>query len=174
MGIEEAIRSIGFETVGRCDASELEVRSEVRDMCASDKCQSYGKSWACPPGCGDIDEYQAMIDSASTCVVAQTVMELEDDFDVETMLEAAEKNRERFDELRVLLDECAPEAKILTSGTCTICKPCTYPDAPCRFPEKRLVSMEAAGLVVSDVCTTAGIPYNHGKNTIAYTGCVLV
>ena len=174
MDIEEAILSIGFETTGSCPAADLEVRAEVRDMCAADKCQSYGKSWACPPGCGDIDGYQEMIDRASTCYVAQTVMELEDEFDVETMLEAAQANRDRFEALSRLLSEFAPEAKILASGTCTICKPCTYPDAPCRFPERRLVSMEAAGLVVSDVCTAAGIPYNHGKSTIAYTGCVLV
>ena len=61
----------------------------------------------------------------------------------------------------------------LSAGTCTLCKECTYPDAPCRFPDKRLVSMEAAGLVVSEVCTQAGIDYNHGPQTIAYSGCVL-
>lgn len=174
MDVAEAIASIGFEGTGCCPASSLVVRSEVRDMCASDKCQSYGKSWACPPGCGSIEEYQTMIAGMSTCYVAQTVMKLEDEFDVETMLEAAEKNRSRFDELREILAQCAPEAKILASGTCSLCSSCTYPDAPCRFPERRLVSMEAAGLVVSDVCVSAGVAYNHGKNTIAYTGCVLV
>ena len=174
MDVRDAIAQCGFDSVGECPASALEVRSEVRDMCAADKCQSYGKSWACPPGCGDIDAYQKMIDGKTTCFVAQTVRELEDEFDVETMLEAAEANRDRFEQLRELLAECAPEAKILASGTCTICSPCTYPDAPCRFPEQRLVSMEAAGLVVGDVCTIAGVPYNHGSDKIAYTGCVLV
>lgn len=174
MDVLEVIESIGFETVGSCPASALKVRSEVRDMCAADKCRSYGHSWACPPGCGDLAGYQEMIDGMSTCYVAQTVMELEDEFDIETMTEAAESNRERFERLSAVLAECVPGAKVLSSGTCTICKPCTYPDAPCRFPDRALVSMEAAGLVVGDVCTSAGIPYNHGKNKIAYTGCVLV
>jgi hypothetical protein len=34
--------------------------------------------------------------------------------------------------------------------------------------------MESAGLMVNDVCMSAGIPYNHGKNRIAYTGCVVL
>jgi len=42
------------------------------------------------------------------------------------------------------------------------------------LPEWRLVSMESAGLMVNDVCMSAGIPYNHGKNRIAYTGCVVL
>lgn len=174
MDVLEAIRACGFEAVGECPASALEVRSEVRDMCAADKCRSFGKSWACPPGCGDIEAYQRMIDEKTTCYVAQTVRELEDEFDVETMIEASEENRRRFEKLHGVLERCAPEARVLASGTCTICATCTYPDAPCRFPDRRLVSMEAAGLVVGDVCISAGVPYNHGKNTIAYTGCVLV
>lgn len=174
MDVLEAIAACGFEAVGECPASALEVRAEVRDMCTADKCRSFGKSWACPPGCGDIDSYQQMIDGKTTCYVAQTVRDLEDEFDVETMLEASETNRRRFEELHEKLARCAPDARVLASGTCTICKTCTYPDAPCRFPARRLVSMEAAGLVVGDVCISAGVPYNHGKNTIAYTGCVLV
>jgi len=27
--------------------------------------------------------------------------------------------------------------------------------------------------VVSDACGMAGIPYNHGQNTLTYSGCVL-
>lgn len=168
------IEACGFEGTGTCPASELRVRSEVRDMCSSDKCKSYGKSWACPPGCGPIEEYQKLIDAASVCHVVQTVAQLEDDFDIETMMEAAKLQDERCEKLRALLAEHAPQARLLASGTCMICPECTYPDAPCRFPELRLVSMEAAGLVVSDVCTLAGVPYNHGPSTMAYTGCILV
>ena len=81
--------------------------------------------------------------------------------------------REEVLALHKLLSDCAPEARVLSAGTCTLCKPCAYPNEPYRFPDRAMVSMEAAGLVVSDVCTQAGIPYNHGKQTIAYSSCVL-
>ena len=61
----------------------------------------------------------------------------------------------------------------MTAGTCTRCKQCTYPDAPCRFPNKLFPSMEACGLVVSKVCSDAGVPYYYGSQKLAYTGCVL-
>lgn len=61
----------------------------------------------------------------------------------------------------------------LSSGGCHICKKCTYPDAPCRFPEKAFPSMEACGLVVNDVCKASGVPYNYGPRTMTFTGCVL-
>jgi predicted metal-binding protein len=144
-------------------------------MCAAGKCQVYGCSWACPPACGEIEDFQRQMNDYERCLVVQTVAEMEDDFDIEVMEEAGNRQKERVLDLVDALDRAGLSAETMTlsAGTCTLCGECTYPDAPCRFPEKRLVSMEAAGLVVSEVCGLAGIPYNHGPQTIAYSGCVL-
>ncbi len=101
-------------------------------------------------------------------------MELEDEFDGETMMEAAQVHQARIHRLAQLMSGDGPNVILLTAGACTICPRCTCPEEPCRFPERRLVSMESAGLMVNDVCMSAGIPYNHGKNRIAYTGCVVL
>ena len=98
----------------------------------------------------------------------------DDDFDIEAMMDAEALQKERVGELHALLMKEVPEARVLAAGTCTLCKKCSFPDEPCRFPDQAMVSMEAAGLVVSDTCTAAGIPYNHGKLTLAYSSCVLV
>lgn len=171
--MQAACEAAGFEQMGRCDASALRVLPEVREMCASGKCQMYGKSWACPPHCGELDDFQTAIDARAECLVVQTVRDLEDEFDVEAMMEAQRIHDGRMKELAELLASW-DGAMILSAGTCSLCAACTCPDEPCRFPEKRLVSMESAGLMVNDACIAAGIPYNHGKNTIAYTGCVII
>lgn len=173
--IEKLIAEQGFDCTGVCPASQLTVREEVRAMCASDKCHVYDTRWACPPACGDIYDFQRQMHGFQHCMVVQTVAELEDEFDGEAMMDAQELQKERLMELVERLDEAGLSAQVmvLSAGTCTVCRTCTYPDAPCRFPNKRLVSMEAAGLVVSEVCTLAGIPYNHGPLTIAYSSCVL-
>ena len=44
-----------------------------------------------------------------------------------------------------------------------------YSYAPGMFP-----SMEAYGLLVSDACTSAGLEYYYGKNTMTYTSCILL
>ena len=115
-----------------------------------------------------------MYEEHEYCLLFQSVGELEDEFDVETMIETEHTHKERFFELLEKAQSEGLNPVFLTAGTCTVCKQCTYPDAPCRFPEKRFVSMEASGLVVSEACTLANIPYNHGKNTLAYTSCALV
>lgn len=173
--IERLVAEQGFEGVGTCPTSDVGVHEEVRQSCASGKCPVYGKSWACPPACGDIYDFERQMREFSTCMVVQTVGQLEDDFDGEAMMEASELQLERFYAMADAIDEAGLSAQVmmLAAGTCKICKTCTYPDAPCRFPDKRMVSMEAAGLLVSDTCTKAGVPYNHGPLTIAYSSCIL-
>ena len=61
----------------------------------------------------------------------------------------------------------------LGTGECMNCKPCTYPDKPCRFPELMSSPMEGYGMVISDVCKDNGILYNHGRGTLTYVGCYL-
>ena len=173
--IEELAEKQGFECMGTCSAKELVARDEVRSMCAANTCQMYEHSWACPPACGEIADFQRQMNEYEHCLVVQTVAEMEDDFDFETMEEAGERQKQRVLDLVEAIDEAglSAETMVLSAGTCTLCKTCTYPDAPCRFPDKRLVSMEAAGLVVSEVCMQADIPYNHGPQTMCYSGCVL-
>ena len=173
--VEDLARSQGFDFMGTCSAKELVAREEVRSMCSSGSCKVYGHSWACPPACGDIGDFERAMHEFEHCLVVQTVAQLEDDFDFDTMEEAGELQKRRVLDLVEALDAAGLSAETMTlsAGTCTLCAECTYPDAACRFPDKRLVSMEAAGLVVSEVCMQAGIPYNHGPQTIAYSGCVL-
>ena len=173
--IEQLAQEMGFDCMGTCSAKALVARPEVRSMCAAGKCQVYEHSWACPPACGELEDFQRQMNAYEHCLVVQTVGEMEDDFDFETMEETGNLQKQRVLDLVEALDAAGLSAETMTlsAGTCTLCATCTYPDEPCRFPNKRLVSMEAAGLVVSEVCELAGVPYNHGPQTIAYSGCVL-
>ena len=172
--IEELIDAHGFECRGVTTADQLNVREEVRSMCASNMCHMYDRNWACPPAVGSIEFFRDKIASLSTAIVFESVAEMEDDFDIDTMMDTEELHKERFEELVKEVRPLAPDALLLGAGTCTICDECAYPDEPCRFPDRQAVSMEAAGLVVSDVCKSAGIPYNHGSNYIAYISCIVI
>ena len=171
--VEKLVRDAGFESFGACDARALETREEVRDMCASNLCGAYGRSWSCPPACGPVVAYEQRLHAFERCLVVQTVGQLEDPFDAEGMDAASKEHTRRFLDLTRELARTGIDHMALGAGPCAVCSSCTYPEEPCRFPDDQVVSMEAAGLVVSDVCTAAGIPYNHGANTIAYTSCVL-
>ncbi|MCL2339681.1 MAG: DUF2284 domain-containing protein [Actinomycetia bacterium] len=175
--LKQLVQDCGFEYSGEFDPLQLVARPEVRDMCAADTCHAYGKNWACPPGCGEVNESNEKFHRYSNGIVFQTLAEMEDEFDFETTMQAAAEHERRFGELVSKVRETGAsrdDVLLVGAGSCTICKECTYPDKPCRFPDKIFPSMEAMGLVVADVCTLAGIPYYHGPGTLAYCSCVLI
>ena len=169
----ESILNIGFEHATFFDPSGMEFRQEVRDMCTADKCQMYNRCWACPPACGSIEDSIEKAKKYSHAVMMQTTALLEDSFDFETMIDAANNHKKRFSEAVMLIRSEYPDCLPMGAGGCNICKPCTYPDAPCRFPEKAFTSMEAYGLFVSAECKKAGLEYNYGPNTLTYSSCIL-
>ncbi|MDR0350006.1 MAG: DUF2284 domain-containing protein [Coriobacteriales bacterium] len=189
--LAEMVAASGFEVIAPFEASGLVARDEVRDMCAADKCHAYNRSWACPPACGDLAWFQERFGDYDSGYVFQTIARMADAFDYEALEAASRLHEERLCALAEKLSETAPELGeptgppsvatapnsprplLLGAGTCRLCSCCSYPDAPCRFPEKVYPSMEAAGLLVSEVCQLAGIPYYHGPGTVAYVSCVL-
>lgn len=167
-------RASGFTNVARLDPATIELRKDVRAMCASGKCRMYGKSWSCPPACGTLEEQRARIARYREGILVQTVGQLEDSMDGEGMMEAEAQHKAHFEALHERLRKDYPDLLACSAGTCTRCKTCSYPDAPCRFPERMTSSMEAMGMLVLEVCKANGLNYYYGPNTIAYTSCFLL
>jgi len=164
----------GFDHVGDLDADTIEVHPEVRDACAENKCQAYGKSWNCPPACGTLEECSERMHKFKKGLILQSTGELEDSFDFEGIMELGERHSNAFDKFADLVREMYPGTMVLGDGACRRCKTCTYPDAPCRFPERQSSAMEAMGMLVSEVCQKNNIPYYYGPGTLTYVGCILV
>ncbi|NTW72106.1 MAG: DUF2284 domain-containing protein [Eubacteriaceae bacterium] len=172
--IKEIAVSCGFSHVGYLDVGTITLMHEVRDACAENKCHAYGTNWSCPPGCGTLSECEERIKEYKRGLILQSTAILEDAFDVETMMSLGETHAESFDKFSLKLKEYHPNAMIIGAGACSKCTKCTFPDNPCRFPEKMTSSMEGLGMLVSNVCKDNDIPYYYGPNTITYVGCVLI
>lgn len=164
----------GFTHCGPLDASTIELKDEVRAMCNANACRVYGKNWSCPPACGELPELRERINQYHSGILVQTVGDVEDSMDFEGMMEAQEAHKEHFEAMHEELLKTWPNLLALGAGTCTRCKECTYPDAPCRFPEKRVSSMEAYGMVVMETCKANNMGYYYGPEHIAYTSCFLL
>lgn len=167
-------KEIGFEDVCRINMESLSPMQEVREMCAADKCRTNGTRWSCPPGCGSIEHCRDKIAHYTGGILVQTVGSLEDELDAEGISRAQITHYKRFATLARQVRHFEKDCLPLSAGPCVRCEVCTYPDKPCRFPDKLLSSMEAYGLLVSDICTKSGIPYYHGEKTIAFTSCILI
>jgi hypothetical protein len=62
---------------------------------------------------------------------------------------------------------------VLSNEGCGKCGSCTYPDAPCRFPDKLHHSIEGYGIFVGKLAKQTGVKYNNGEGTITYFGALL-
>jgi predicted metal-binding protein len=172
--LDAVAKASGFTHTGPLEAGKLRMLQEVRDMCAADKCHLYNRSWGCPPACGTLDEMREKVSHYSRGLIVQTVGELEDSLDFDGMQDAAMRHAGSFKALwNTLLAEYSG-LLAMGSGGCARCEKCTYPDALCRFPDEVAASMEACGLLVSQVCADNGVKYHYGSGTIAYTACFLL
>ena len=164
----------GFTAWAPLDIGTIELKTEVREMCAVNSCGQYGKRWSCPPGCGTLEECAERIRGCNSGILVQTSGEIEDGFDFETMMEIEADHKEHFTAMYDALRSSGAAVLAIGAGCCTACAKCTYPDEPCRFPEKMVSSMEAYGMVVLEVCKASGLQYYYGSDKMAYTSCFLL
>jgi predicted metal-binding protein len=175
--IDDALKALaaetGFSHAGALDAASIQLREEVRDMCAENKCKAFNTNWSCPPACGTLAECGARLRLFRRGIILQTSGCLEDSFDYEAMERLGREHASCMAAFSRKIKPFVSPVLMLGAGACRRCETCSYPGAPCRFPDEMFSSMEAYGMVVSDVCRDNGMRYYYGPNTLTYVGCVL-
>lgn len=119
------------------DVADIGFTQAVRDACAMNRCGCYGKTWACPPGVGDWQTLKRHFMTYRRAMVYTTAHELEDSFDFEGMMAAKDVHAANDEYLAARLRETAGPFEIVGAAACDLCPKCTYPDAPCRFPDRK-------------------------------------
>ncbi|MCL2443673.1 MAG: DUF2284 domain-containing protein [Treponema sp.] len=153
---------------------ELVFLPGLLDYCKTNVCGNYNKSWTCPPACRSIEEQREKILFYKNVLVFSTKHNIEDSFDYDGMT----KGRELHTLLTGKLKQQLGDVPVYGAGSCPVCldkegkHSCSFPK-PCMFPEKRIGSIEAAGIDVTELCKAAGINYNNGPNTVTFFTIVL-
>lgn len=164
---EKKRKDIGITSFGVISTDKIVFSEEVRKICAGNQCRNYGKTWACPPAVGTFEECRDKCLQYSSAMVFASVYQLEDSFDFEGMQEGHREFKRVCDRL---FDRIDFPCLLLSNEGCRRCQTCTYPDAPCRFPEKLFPSLEGHGILVNELAKSAGVPYIAGANTVSYFG----
>ena len=84
--LKQLCLSHGFTNVVPLACDTIELKPEVRQMCASDSCHKYNKCWSCPPGCGTLEECEQRVRKYKLGILVQTVGQLEDSMEAYGML----------------------------------------------------------------------------------------
>ena len=169
----EILKNAGVHEYAFLEPETIEFKDEIQEICNNGRCEMYGKTWACPPALGDAEECKKRCLEYSKALLFSAKYDLEDSFDYEGMLESGVKFRELCDDIYNIAGADSDKFLMLCNGACLRCKECTYPNSPCRSPEKLFLSLEGHGIVVSELAKSVGMKYINGKDTVTYFGMIL-
>ena len=170
--MEARREALGIHEFGFVPTKKIVASRMVREICKQNSCGGYGKTWACPPGVGTLEECQAKMAAWDTVFVFTTRHELEDSFDWEGMTAGKKAHDAVTPGVVDFFRSLIPETMVLASEGCARCQVCTYPDAPCRFPDKLHPSIESYGVEVNVLARSAHVRYNNGPNTVTFFSCI--
>ena len=140
----------------------LHFSERVRHICETE-CPMYGKTWACPPGVGSVEECVARCRAYPEALLLTTVTEVRDIADMEETLATRAEHEAVTREAEKLLRAQGLETYVLSTEACAVCEKCAYPDAPCRFPDKMYPCVESHAILVTDVAEQYGIEFISGN-----------
>ena len=155
------------------DPGELEFSDRVRWICEHE-CAQYGKSWACPPGVGTVEECRRHCLGFDRCLVISTVTEVADIADIQETLATRQTHEEITDRVAELMRQYGAEPFVLSTESCAICPRCAILDgAPCRFPERMHPCVESQGINVIPVLERNGLEFQYGENVVTWISMLL-
>lgn len=171
--VQRKVFETGFLDSGVIRTENLLFHDEVRRECEKNLCRAYGTTWACPPAVGTVEECKERVRAYDYMLLFSKAYIVEDTMDMGTALTAMRDFKVCARTLDKNLKEVLPAFRILSNESCDRCKKCTYPDAPCRFPDELQHSIEGYGFNVLELSRQAGPKYMNGQKSFTFFGAVL-
>ncbi len=166
--LEQGLSQLPLYTYSFIDPAGLEFSQRIRYICQAE-CPMYGKSWACPPGVGEVEECERKCLSYEKCLLIGTVTETRDIADIEATLATRPEHERITNQVRDLFREQGLKPYILSSEACAVCSRCAFLDGlPCRLPGKMHPCVESHGIVLTKTLEELGLEFQYGSNIITW------
>ena len=150
------------------DPKELDFSERIRYICQYE-CPMYGRSWACPPGVGEVSDCEKRCKDYGSCLMVGTITEVEDVADINACLETRGPHEEVTNQVRDIMRDLGVEPFILSSEACAACERCAILDGqPCRFPERMHPCVESHGIVLTTTLDALGLEFQYGGNIVTW------
>ena len=170
--LEEGMRELPIVQYEFFDTAELTFSPRVRLVCETD-CARWGTSWACPPAVGTVEECRERCLRYPRALLITTMNEVADIADLEETLTTRAPHEEVTRQVNALLQAQGAETYPLSTESCAVCKNCTYPEQPCRYPDKMFESLEGYGILVTELAERLKIPFLDENHLITWFSLVL-
>ena len=150
------------------DPGKLEFSQRIRWICEHE-CPMYGKTWACPPGVGTVEECAKKCKSYTNCLVIGTIREIEEIASMEAALRTRPEHEKITNQVRDLFREQGIQPYVLSSEACAVCSRCAILDGmPCRMPGRMHPCVESHGINLIPTLEENGLEFQYGDNVVTW------
>ena len=171
--IEQELAELPLYVYAWIDPKKLEFSDRVRHICQTE-CTMYGKSWACPPGVGSVEECKERCLSYNKALLISSLTEVADIADLQATLDTRRGHEELTDQVGDILRTHGLEPYILSTEACAICGRCAILDnQPCRHPEKMHPCVESQGINIIPTLEENGLEFQYGSNVVTWVSLLL-
>lgn len=150
------------------DPNELEFNNRIRWICENE-CPMYGKSWACPPGVGTLNQCKGKCLTHENCLLISSIVEVDDIADMEKTLATRPEHEALTNEVAGIMRQLGANPYILSTEACTVCEKCAILDGEaCRFPDKMHPCVESHCINVVPILESHGLEFQFGANVVTW------
>ena len=166
--LEAQLAELPLYTYEFLDPAGLEFSSRIRWICENE-CPMYGKSWACPPGVGEVALCEKKCKGFQSCLMIATITEVADIANIEETLATRPDHEAVTNQVRDLMRQQGVEPYVLSTEACAECERCAYLDGQaCRFPERMHPCVESHGINLLAVLDELGLSFQYGENVVTW------
>ena len=166
--LEQSLAELPLYVYFDVDPKRLEFSDRIRWICEHE-CPMYGKTWACPPGVGEVAACKANCLSYKNCLLVGTITEVSDSADIQETLATRPAHEQITNQVRDFFVSQGVTPYILSTEACAECERCAILDgAPCRKPERMHPCVESHGINVIPTLEENGLEFIYGKNIVTW------
>jgi len=166
--LEEQLTQLPLYVYLYIDPKGLEFSDRIRYICSTE-CPMYNKTWACPPGTGEVSECEKKCLGYTSCLLVGTITETEDISNMENTLATRPEHEAITNQIREFFREQGVEPYILSTEACSICERCAYLDGePCRMPERMHPCIESHGINLIPTLEENGLDFYYSTDVITW------
>ena len=165
--LEEKLSALPLYQYAFIKTDELTFTSRVRHVCETE-CPMYGKTWACPPAVGTVEACEARCRNYPEALLIATITEVNDITDMAETLATRAPHEAITRQVHEMVKEESTDTMVLSTEACSHCEKCTYPDAPCRFPDKMYPCVESHGILVTALAENHDISFLAEGNLVTW------
>ncbi len=171
--LEEKLAELPLYIYDFIDPKDLEFSDRIRWICEHE-CPMYGRSWACPPGVGSVEECKGKCLSFENCLLISTIVEVVDITNIEETLATRPEHEAVTNEVRDLMRSLGTEPYVLSTEACALCDRCAILDGQsCRFPDRMHPCVESHGINVVPILESRGLEFQFGANVVTWISLLL-